>query len=59
MEDAVAERVELEVVQRVRRRGRTDHVMPLQDLVEDDPIEEPTESYAQHDGGDDQPPTIA
>jgi dipeptidyl aminopeptidase/acylaminoacyl peptidase len=55
VEDAVAQCVQLQVLQRVRWRRSADHVVPLEDLMEDDAVEESTQSDSEEDGGDDEP----
>src|SRR4051812_17285925 len=55
MEDAVTERVQLQVLDGIGRHRSADHVVPLEDLMQDDAVEESTEPDAQEDGGDDEP----
>jgi hypothetical protein len=52
MEDAVADRVELETLDGCRRNRRAQHVVPLENLVHDDAVEEATESNAEQHGCD-------
>src|SRR5215210_7701603 len=51
MKQPVYERVELEVGDCVGRRHATDHVVPLQDLVKEDPVEESSKPDAEHQRG--------
>ena len=58
VEEAVEKRVKLEVFDTVcREAGTGHHVMPLQDLMQDDAVEEAAEAKAEEDaGGDREPP---
>ena len=49
MEDAVPQRVELKVLERVDRIPAAQHVVPLQQLVQDDAVEEATKPQAEKD----------
>jgi hypothetical protein len=46
VEEAIAERVDLQVANVVRWVGHADHVVPLEHLVQDDPVEETTDAHA-------------
>jgi hypothetical protein len=49
VEQAIREGVRLEAGQRVGRDPAADEVVPLQDLVEHDPVEESSQPDADHD----------
>ena len=51
MEEAVGERVHFQVCHGVGRSITGEHVMPLEDLVEDDAVQEPAESEAHDEAG--------
>jgi hypothetical protein len=54
MEEPVGQGVGLEPGHRVRRvvDGGREHVVPLQDLVEDDAVHEPAEAHSQQHARD-------
>ena len=57
MEEAVPEGVELEAGHAGQRLDVRQHVVPLQDLVEHDPVEEAAYAQAEYDGApNDAPP---
>ncbi|GAN54767.1 hypothetical protein Tasa_029_040 [Tanticharoenia sakaeratensis NBRC 103193] len=49
MENAVAERIHAETGYGVSSDDAAEHVMPLKDLMEENPIEEAAETYAEND----------
>ena len=50
MEEAVPKRVDLQVLNTVRRVARAcQHMMPLKDLVQDNTINEPTQTQSEQD----------
>jgi hypothetical protein len=57
VKQTVTERIEAEALDRHGRRWRADHVMPLENLVQDDAVEEPTQADAQQDRRGHEPAT--
>jgi hypothetical protein len=53
VEEPVPERVELQVVERGDRVPTAQHVVPLQHLMQHDPVEEPAEPEPEQDAGRD------
>jgi hypothetical protein len=53
VEEAIGQRVGLEPGDRRRRMlaGVREHVVPLEDLVQDDPVDEPSEAQAEEEPG--------
>lgn len=51
MEEAIRERVRFEASNRVHRSlsGARNHVVPLEELVSDDSVDEPSEAESEHD----------
>jgi hypothetical protein len=53
VEHPVPEHVRLGRLQGIRRQPRRDHLVPLQDLEQDDPVQKTTEAHPEKGGGRD------